>query len=111
MKTQFQKLRELINEGLETNSVFKKTDPEKHYIVQNILRSVLEDMDKIELENDPKNLIGKWGFFWDHNNSNYIIYNKLDSVCDCGKECLEKYIPENLCGYQYFSLTPPEHCK
>jgi hypothetical protein len=107
MKSQFDKLREKINDGIILNQL-KGGNSEKGKTIYNMLKAVLEDMDKIEKE---ELMIGKYGYFWD-DIKNPVYYGKLDAIIynnEYGEDV--SYETNGMLPFTYFSLTHPEHLK
>ena len=107
MKSQFDKLREKINDGLILNQL-KNGNSEKGKTIENVVKALLEDMDKIEKE---ELIIGKYGYFWD-NIKNPVYYGKLDAIVYNNKYGDKvSYQTNGMIPFTYFSLTHPEHLK
>jgi len=102
------KIKKFIQHKLEEITEIK---PNNTY--NNAYKQALIDIECLIMDIDNENeLIGKWGYFWDDENSG-CMYGKLIKIKD-KDEYNEIYVNDfnNVeFGYENFSLTIPKHCK
>jgi hypothetical protein len=71
--------------------------------------AAMEDIIKI-IDDNPINLIGKYGYFWDDTISKSCRYGILVEFDGVRYYC-ETYNKGSFFGFYHFSLTIPEHLK
>lgn len=110
MENLIEKVKEFIKRELENCP----TNPE-HSFKEGYRTALIDVRDYIinnriiKIYEKEKDLIGKWGFFWDKKGSN-VFYGKLLKIY-FEDEKIKYYETINNFSYTFFSLTIPEHCK
>jgi hypothetical protein len=103
MKNTIKEIEKFINKGVEKI-------PLKDNAYQHGYKQALIDIKNIIWDNDSKNLIGKWGYFWDNDMKTTARFAKLHEINLDGQfVSYFNYEFEN--AFENFSLTIPEHLK
>lgn len=103
MKNTVEKINQFIQSTLtDPNRVFDGDLYGEGY------KQALVNIYDIIFDSDPKNCIGKYGYFWDDDKSNVVYYSKLSSIIDREDYF---YVDNTKNEFQNFSLTIPEHLK
>ena len=105
MKNLLEKVKEFIKRELDNTT----TNPE-HSFMSGYRTALIDVRDYINNNEKEQNLIGKWGYFWDNENTG-VQYGKLIKIKD-EDENDEIYVNGfHQFAYKNFSLTIPKHCK
>jgi len=104
MKTQFQKLREKINEA---QTSIKNEEGDISYVFNKALESVLITMEEIESEEEF--IIGKYYFAWDIDEKGFI-YGQLLEIDNFDEDLPYKMIfKRDTSWYTHISKDLPKH--
>jgi hypothetical protein len=105
MKHITQKIEKFIHDRLEiiTNNNFESS-------FSNGYKQAIIDIKNIIWDNDSKNLIGKWGYFWDDDMKTTARFAKLHKI-NLDGQFVSYFNDEFENTFENFSLTIPEHLK